>query len=148
MRTIFSQEQITRLKQNPCVYECTQKSIHYTFEFKKRSLDLYAQGISPNEIWKQAGFDVSIWKKGYCGYTLKDWRRMVKDKGVESLTKRGGIQADKGPKNESIIDDDTVKRLTLQVKYLQAENDFLAQLRAKKAESNLGRKKNSRLSEN
>ncbi len=148
MRTIFSQEQITQLKQNPCVFECTQKSIHYTFEFKKRALDLYTQGISPNEIWKQAGFDISIWKKGYCGNTLKDWRRFVRTRGIESLTKRGGIQADKGPKNESTINDDMVKRLLLQVKYLKAENDFLAKLRAKKAESNLGRRKNSRLSEN
>lgn len=148
MRTIFSQKQITQLKQNPCVFECTQKSIHYTVEFKKRALELYNQGISPNEIWKQAGFDISVWKKGYCGYALKDWRRMVKNKGVESLSHHGGISSDKGLKNKSSIDDETVKRLMLQVKYLQAENDFLAQLRAKKAESNLGRRKNSRLSEN
>jgi transposase-like protein len=148
MRTIFSQEQITRLKQNPCVFRCTQKSIHYTYEFKKRSLDLYTQGISPNEIWKRAGFDVSMWKKGYCGNTLKDWRRLVRTRGIESLTQLGGVQSDAGPKNESFIDADKVKRLELQVKYLQAENDFLAKLRAKKAESNLGRRKNSRLSEN
>ncbi len=148
MRTIFSQEQITHLKQNPCVFECTQKSIHYTVEFKKRALELYTQGISPNEIWKQAGFDISLWKKGYCGHTLKDWRRMVKNKGFESLAHRGGISSDKGLKNKSSMNDETVKRLQLQVKYLKAENDFLAQLRAKKAESNLGRRKNSRLSEN
>lgn len=138
MRTTFSEEQIRKLKQNPCVFECTQKSVHYTIEFKKRALELYAQGISPNEIWKQAGFDVSMWKKGYCGYTLKDWRRIVRDKGVEGLSIQGGIPSDKGLKNKSSIDDETVKRLLLQVKYLKVENDFLAQLRAKKAESNLG----------
>lgn len=148
MRTIFSKKQIARLKQNPCVFRCTEKSIHYTYEFKKRALDLYTQGISPNEIWRRAGFDVSIWKKGYCGSTLKDWRRLVRTKGIESLAQLGGVQSDTGPKNEKLIDEDTVKRLKLQVRYLQAENDFLAQLRAKKAESNFGRRKNSRSSEN
>jgi len=45
MRTIFSKEQIAELKQNPCVFECRERSIHYTYEFKKRALDLYAQGV-------------------------------------------------------------------------------------------------------
>jgi len=147
MRTTFSKKQITELHKNPCVFRCTEKSIHYTFEFKKRALDVYAQGISPNEIWRQAGFDVSWWKKGYCGDTLKDWRRLVKKGGLERLTKTGGVQTDTGPKDTQETKD-KLKRLELQVKYLKAENDFLAKLRAKKAESNLGRRKNSRLSEN
>jgi transposase-like protein len=145
MRTTFSKEQITELNQNPCVFKCSEKSIHYTFEFKKRALDLYAQGISPNEIWKQAGFDISLWKKGYCGYTLKDWRRLIRKGGLERLSYTGGIQADSGVIH---TEKDKIKRLELEVKYLKAENTFLAQLRAKKAESNLGRRKNSRLSEN
>jgi hypothetical protein len=41
-----------------------------------------------------------------------------------------------------------MKRMELQIKYLQAENDFLAKLRAKRAESNSGQKKNTKLSEN
>src|SRR5687767_13639951 len=96
MRTIFSSEQIVQLKKNPCVWHVSEKSIHYTYEFKQRALDLYAQGIKPNEIWKQAGFDVSIWKKDYCRYTLKDWKRLVKKGGLESLTTPSGVQADGG----------------------------------------------------
>jgi hypothetical protein len=143
MRTIFSSEQIAQLQQHPCVFECAERSIHYTFEFKKRALELYAKGISPDEIWRQAGFDVNIWKKDYCRYTIKDWRRMAEKGGLESLTKRGGIQSDRGSKDVS----DKMRRLGLQVKYLEAENDFLAKLRAKRAESSSGRMKNSRLSD-
>lgn len=148
MRTIFSSEQIAKLNQNPCVFDCKERSIHYTYEFKKRALDLYAQGIHPDEIWRQAGFDVSIWKKEYCRYTIKDWRRMAKKRGLESLTKQGGVQADGGYKRARSPEADRVKRLELQVRYLEAENDFLAKLRAKKAESNSGRMKNSRSSGN
>jgi len=148
MRTIFSSEQIAHLEKNPCVFECRERSIHYTYEFKKRALDLYAQGVKPNEIWRQAGFDTSIWKKGYCGCTIKDWRRMVKKRGLESLAKPSGVQSDGGYKRARSPEADRVRRLELQVRYLEAENDFLAKLRAKRAESNSGLKKNTGSSEN
>lgn len=147
MRTIFSSEQIAKLKQNFCVFSCGQRSIHYTYEFKKRALDLYFQGIKPDEIWKQAGFDIGIWKKDYCKYTLKDWRRMVKKGGLESLTRPSGVQADGGYKRAGSPESDRVRRLELQVRYLEKENDFLAKLRAKRAESNSGRVKNTGSSE-
>ncbi len=142
MRTIFSSEQIAKLEQNPCVFSCGQRSISYTYEFKKRALDLYFQGIKPDEIWKQAGFDIGIWKKDYCRYTLKDWRRMVKKGGLKSLTKPSGVQADGGYKRARSPEADRVRRLEFQVRYLEKENDFLAKLRAKRAESTSGRVKN------
>lgn len=147
MRTIFSSEQIAKLKQNPCVFECNERSVNYTYEFKKRALDLYFQGIKPDEIWKQAGFDVGMWKKDYCRYTLKDWRRMVKRRGLESLTRPSGVQADGGYKRARSPEADRVRRLELKVRYLEAENNFLAKLRAKRAESNSGRVKNTKSSE-
>lgn len=147
MRTILSSEQIATLEQNPCVFSCGQKSINYTYEFKKRALDLYFQGIKPDEIWKQAGFDIGIWKKGYCRYTLKDWRRMVKKGGLESLTKSSGVQADGGYKRSRSPEADRVRRLELKVRYLEKENDFLAKLRAKRAELNSGHGKNTGSSE-
>ena len=148
MRTIFTSEQIAQLEKNPCVFECRERSIHYTYEFKKRALDLYAQGVKPKEIWQQAGFDTSIWKKQYCADTIKDWRRMVKRRGLESLTKPSGVQADGGYKRAESPEADRVRRLELQVQYLEKENDFLAKLRAKRAESNSGRMKNTGSSEN
>lgn len=147
MRTIFSSEQIARLRKNPCVWSVSERSISYTYEFKKRALDLYFQGINPDEIWKQAGFDIGIWKKDYCRYTLKDWRRMVKRGGLESLTRRSGVQADGGYRRAVSPEADRVRRLELKVQYLEKENDFLAKLRAKRAESNSGRVKNTNSSE-
>lgn len=145
MRTIFSSEQIAELKQNPCVFECSERSIHYTYEFKKRALELHAKGISPNEIWRRVGFNVSMWKKGYCRYNIRDWKRMVAKGGLPSLNNLGGIQFDRGLNKTN---KDKLKRLELQVKYLEAENDFLTKLRAKRAESNSGRVKNTNSSEN
>jgi len=139
MRTIYSSEQIVQLQQNPCVWHVSERTISYTYEFKKRALDLYVRGIKPNEIWVQAGFDIGIWKKDYCRYTIKDWKKMVRKGGLESLTKPSGVQSDGGYRKAMLPEEDRLRRLELQVKYLEAENSFLAKLRAKRAESNSGR---------
>lgn len=144
MRTIFSSEEVAELRRNTCVFSCSERSINYTYEFKTRALELHSEGISPKEIWKRAGFDISKWKKNYCKDTLKDWKRMVKKGGLESLIRMSGVQADTGRTRGISIDVDRSKRLELQVRYLEAENDFLAKLRAKRAESNSGQWKNSR----
>ena len=145
MRTIFSNEQIARLRENPCVFNCTAKSVYYTYEFRIHALGLYEQGTGPKEIWRRAGFNTDMWKKNYFTLTLRDWKRIVVRDGTEGLNKIGGLPYDRGPKN---TDKDKLKRLNLQVKYLKAENDFLAKLRAKRAESNSGRAKKTKSSEN
>lgn len=148
MRTTYTKEQITELKKNPCVWHVSQKTISYTYEFKKRALELYAEGVKPDDIWKNAGFDISIWKKDYCRYNLKDWKRLVKKGGFTSLTNPSGVQADKGYKRAVSPEVDRVRRLELQVQYLEAENAFLARLRARRAESNSKPTRNIGSSEN
>lgn len=143
MRTLFTSEQIVQLRAHPCVWRVTERSIHYTYDFKKRALDLYSQGIKPDDIWRHADFEISIWKKYYCRYTLKDWRRMVKKGGLESLTNPSGVQADGGYRRARAPEADRVRRLELQVRYLEVENAFLSKLRARRAESNSGLAKNT-----
>ncbi|MDE1868050.1 MAG: hypothetical protein KGI08_10135 [Thaumarchaeota archaeon] len=139
MRTKFSSEEVAKLRQNPNVFSCTENSVNYTYEFKKRALELHKEGVYAREIWKRAGFDLSKWRHDYFRGTLSDWKEIVKKHGIEGLLKVGGIQYDRGPTK---IDKDTLKRQELQIKYLQAENDFLARLRAKRAESNSGHVRN------
>jgi len=148
MRTIFTREEIVEFNRHPCVFQCSERWIHYTHEFKIHALKLHAGGVSPREIWIRAGFNPDRWKKNYTYSTIKDWERMVKKKGIDSLVNFGGIQYDRGRANKKefvSIESDKVKRLELQVKYLEAENAFLTKLRAKRAESNSGQKKNTKL---
>lgn len=145
MRTIFSNEEVAKLRQNPNVFSCTERSINYTYEFKKRALELHAESVFAKEIWKRAGLDTSKWRKDYCKGSLSDWKDIVRKRGGEGLLKVGGIQYDRGPTK---VDKDKLKRLELQVKYLEAENAFLAKLRAKRAESNSGRVKKTESLEN
>jgi transposase-like protein len=140
---IFSSEEMGRLSKNPCVVRCRERSITYTHEFKKRALEQYAQGISTKEIWRRAGFDISAWKKDYTKDCLKSWKRIIKKGGLEGLARAQGAGATGRTKTKGLTDADKIKRLELQVKYLKAENDFLAKLRARRAESISGQKKNS-----
>lgn len=144
MRTTFSSDEIAELKKNPCVFNCTAKTVYYTVEFKKRALALQKEGVTTKEIWRRSDFDVSKWKKHYFRLTLRDWKRVVQKSGLEGLARQGGTPHDKGPLHTK---DDTLKRLKLQVQYLEAENAFLAVLRAKRAESNSGHMKNTESSE-
>lgn len=80
MRTKFSIEEIARLKQNPCVFNCTKNSVNYTYEFNKRALELHTDGVRAREIWLRSGFDVNKWRKGYFRETLRDWKKIVKEK--------------------------------------------------------------------
>ena len=143
MRTTFSNEELVELRKHPCVFSCTSKSVNYTYEFKKRALEEYEKGVRPKEIWKQAGFDVSKWKKHYFRLTIKDWKRIVRRGNLSSLNNQGGVQHDDGMTKSLKTEKDKVKRLELQIRYLQAENDFLAKLRAKRAERNSGHAKNT-----
>ena len=140
MRTTFSSDEIAELRRNPCVFHCTERTVYYTHEFKKRALKLRAEGVHTKEIWRRSGFDATKWKDEYFRGTLRDWRKAVEKHGIEGLAKTGGTPHDRGQNKTS---KDAIKRLELQVKYLEAENDFLAKLRAKRAESNSGRMKNT-----
>lgn len=78
MRTKFSSEVITKLRQNPNVFSCTENSVNYTYEFKKRALELHKEGVYAKEIWRRAGFDVNKWRHDYCKSTLSDWKFQIK----------------------------------------------------------------------
>jgi transposase-like protein len=138
---MFSDKERRMLLRNPAVQECTERSITYTLEFKKRAVELYANGMGSNEIWRQAGIDISNWRRDYTKGCVKRWKKIVRKSGQEGLRERRG--GARGRTAKGLTDADRIKRLELQVKYLQAERDFLVNLRAKRAESNSGREKNS-----
>lgn len=79
---------------------------------------------------------------------MRDWKRIVRRGDLSSLNNQGGVQHDDGMTKSLKTEKDKVKRLELQIRYLQAENDFLAKLRAKRAERNSGRVRNSKSSKN
>jgi|GEM_PF-4243944 len=54
MRTIFSKEEVVEFSKHPCVFHVSERSIHYTYEFKKRAMELHAEGAQRSSVVRPA----------------------------------------------------------------------------------------------
>ncbi len=127
----FSKEQIEILLRNPHVQRCSEKSITYRKDFKVSALEQYRGGLPPNEIFRQARFDIDMIGHETPKRCLYDWREVVRDKGIKELSveTRGKGRGGGRPKTTWSTDKEKLKYLEIQVAYLKAENAFLAKLR-------------------
>jgi transposase len=126
----YSEEQVNALQRNPNVKKCSSKSITYSKDFKIRAVKAWLeQGQSPKTIFQSAGLDPKVigqWKPENC---LKLWRKIYKARGeaglaVENRGKNGGRKAKDKPSSD-------VEYLQAKVAYLEAENNFLRNLKTK-----------------
>ena len=131
----FSEEQIRALLSNCNVDKCSNKAITYNKDFKIRAVKHYNEdGKTARQIFKEAGFDLNVVGKHIPKDCLKCWRRTFKTKGADGLCVENRGRGGGRPKTKGLTDADRIKRLEATVAYLEAENDFLAKLRATRAE--------------
>jgi len=131
-KRIFSPEQIDELLKNRNVLRCSEKSVTYHQEFKIEAVGKYdSQGMSPTQIFKEAGFNIDIIGRDNPERRLGAWRRVFAKRGVAGLSKeaRGGPGRRRSLKH--LTDREKIEALELQNTYLKAENSFLVKLRAK-----------------
>jgi len=133
-KRILTKEQIEELSKNANIANCRERSITYSKDFKINAVNLYKQGLIPREIFRQAGFDFNTIDKKHPKDCLKRWNKTVRKKGLGGLSEARGKNGGGRPKTKNLTDKDRVKRLEAEVTYLKEENDFLAKLRAKRAE--------------
>jgi len=135
-RRIFTREQIEQLLKNPNVAKCSEKTITYASNFKVKAVKQHReQYMTVKEIFIKAGFDLDIIGKEIPKKCLERWCKIHKTKGEKKLaTESRGKQSRGRPKTKNVTDKDRIKRLEMENAYLKAENDFLAKLRAKRAE--------------
>ncbi|MEK9158911.1 MAG: HTH domain-containing protein [Patescibacteria group bacterium] len=131
----FTTEQITKLLKTGNVARCSDKAITYSKDFKLRAVKRYQDdGIAAKQIFKEAGFDLDVIGKDKPKACLKDWRRIFKVKGINGLKTETRGRGGGRPKTKGLTDTKKIEYLEAKVAYLKAENDFLAKLRAKRAE--------------
>ena len=133
-KRIFTNEQIKHLSQNPNVSRCSQRSITCAKEFKIRAVRLYGQGLSSREIFKEAGFDLNVIGRDQPKRCLRRWKKVWRRKGEGGLNTETRGRLGRPRKPQDLSDKDKIQRLEMEIAYLKAENDFLAKLRAKRAE--------------
>ena len=134
-KIIFTREQIEELLKNENVVRC-KRAIVYSKDFKVKAVKLYEQGLNPQGIFRQAGFDLNMIGRKKPKSLLLDWNKIYHKKGIAGLKieMRGKSKSGGRPKTKHFTDAEKIKWLKAENAYLKAENDFLAKLRAKRAE--------------
>ena len=128
-RSLYSTEQIKALLANPNVVKCSGKSVTYRKEFKVRAVkDYYEQGIGPNSIFLNAGFDLNALGKDKPKNCLKLWRKVYKAQGEAGLKTENRGRMGGRRKTDKSAD---VEYLKTKIAYLEAENNFLRNLKTK-----------------
>ncbi len=133
-KRIFTEEQIDDLLRNKNIKRCSERSITFSTDFKTNAVKLYEQGLTSTEIFRQAGFDLNMTGRDTPKDCLRRWNKIVRKKGLKGLSEVRGKKSRGRPKTKNLTKTDTIKRLEAEVAYLKLENDFLAKLRAKRAE--------------
>ena len=132
-KRIFSLKEASRLRDNPNVLRCTPKYITYHPNFKSSAVARYARdGLSPVQIFQEAGFDVEVIGRKTPIDRLKEWRKVVATRGMEKLMTEKRGRPPRQPNQLPESDQEKIRALEDKVAYLQAENAFLARLRAGK----------------
>lgn len=128
----FTKEQAKALLKNPNVGRCSEKSISYGKDFKIAAVKDWRKGLPPQEIFRQAGFDIKLIGNETPKQCLNRWRKVFKEKGEEGL--KNDDRGKAGGRKKKIKwhnDKEKITYLEAEVAYLKAENDFLAKLRKK-----------------
>jgi len=126
---MYTKEQLEALKANKNVFKCSSKSITYSKQFKVKAVKAYYQERkSPNMIFLEAGFDLNVIGKRKPKDCLKEWRNIYKSKGEDGLlTENRGRNRWKKPRG----DESDIEYLQTKIAYLEAENNFLRNLKTK-----------------
>jgi hydrogenase maturation factor len=129
-KIIYSEEHLNVLRNNPNVDKCSTKSITYNKAFKLKAVkSYYDESLSPNMIFVSAGFDLNIIGKDKPRECLKLWKKIYKTKGQEELLKENrGRSSGRKPKTKEFAD---IEYLQTKIAYLEAENNFLRNLKTK-----------------
>lgn len=128
-RRRFTALEIRQLEANPNVLHISEKAITYSPEFKVKALKAYQQGETPQQIFIEAGFQLSIIGNRKPNECLKRWRAAYSVCGESRLLEeRRGKGATGRKPAEDLSMEEQLKRAEARIKLLETENDFLKKL--------------------
>ena len=70
----YNQEEQEQLKQLPCVEKVTEKMLVFKQSFKREAVAKSKQGYTANQIFRDAGIDISKYAPKYFHHLLKRWK--------------------------------------------------------------------------
>jgi transposase-like protein len=126
-KKLFANTEVKLLSKNKYVVKVSNKSITYSFEFKKKFIEEYKLGKIPRAIFEEADFDAEILGKKRIQMASRRWRKAFKENGELGLKDSRKINSGRSVERE-LTDSEKIKRLEAEIKYLKIENEFLKKL--------------------
>jgi hypothetical protein len=131
-RRILSPEEQEILRKNPFVAACSDRSISFTGQFKQYAVRVYNQGKRSQDIFIEAGIPLEIIGRKTPKECLRRWRKknetLLKSDGRGTHGKGGRTRKERIDLSK-MTEQEKIEYLELRCAYLNAENDFLAQVR-------------------
>lgn len=132
-RRTFTSEQIKKLSKNKNVARCGSTSVRYRKHFKATALQQYnEEGLTAVGIFESAGFDLDVIGARKPNKLMHQWNKALRVKMGDESTRQDTERIEVTAKR--IKSGREIRTLKAKVAYLEAENSFLAQLRARKRE--------------
>lgn len=135
VRRLFNKDEIQILSKNPNVLRVTEKKITYSPTFKLNCIKAYQSGEKPKKIFIDACFDINMIGYKNPSDLISRWNQTYQTFGENALCEdlRGRIRKGKKyPKkickqsNENNFSlQEKLKQAESQIKFLEAENQFL-----------------------
>jgi transposase len=112
----LSPSQQSKLLANRNVLEVSEKSVSYTPAFKIKAIHQFIDGVSPDQIFSNAGIPINFFKEDYCRYCLKRWVQKFRARGEESLHEdgRGSSGRPKKERPEDLTYDELLSLVEIQ----------------------------------
>jgi hypothetical protein len=126
-RKTFTSDQMKNISKNRNVARCGDRSVRYSRGFKALALRQYnEEGLSAIGIFLEAGFDLGVIGKRTPNRLMNQWNTALRPRIVRQPEESTDMAAKRARNRRDI------KTLEAKVAYLEAENRFLAKLRAGK----------------
>ncbi len=128
-KIIFTMTQVNQLEENPNVASLSERSIQYMAQFKIKAVRENMEGNGPQQIFTEAGFDLTVIGKRKAQSALIRWRQTVRKDGEEGLRNdtRGKVLRGGRPNTDESMERRLAKA-EARIKYLTAENELLKKL--------------------
>ena len=130
MRNTFTKEKITILSKNSNIARCCPKTVRYKKSFKLEALKQYhEEGLSAVGIFQAADIDLALIGKRTPNRLMNQWYNAP---GVKHQISPPSNKDKTNIRIERVKSKRETNKLEAKIAYLEAENHFLAILRARK----------------
>lgn len=121
----FTKEEKELLESNPNIKKVLPNQVLYSKEFKEKAIKEYDEGKTANQIFQEAGIDITILsiQHDYACKTISKWRKVNNKNNKNNIDMHISKKKSKDKKSE-------YQKLLERNEYLEAENEFLKKLSA------------------